>query len=403
MKFVARIRSLLWLVQERSTAEQLGGPNKIVAIDETFFVKKKPNKGGFRGRETVRHKKMVMGFLELDLVTRKATGRSVLVEIPNRKAPTLKRMVERYVVEGSLVFTDSLKSYHWLSNRRSKYSKGEFARTEVIFGQEVRVTTNSVEGLFGRLKKYFRQQGLGRVGKKNYGHLLAEFLWRQRCSAFGRDLFSNLLDEITAWQKEHPQKATFEDSIFEKIPDEYYQDFQSMVDEKQDIPSPEAKPLSPHLEPVPHFPDPEADEPLLTPEAEAPPPDLGLSPGNAAAPHDLPFSKKRHASGGSDSDVEFESLHVSSRASRVKLEAAVQTSFKKVKAEVGTSQVFCKQGHTMTLPAPRSKVWFKGRAQKKVPMETKDCIVCDVCRLEVCDATWRCTICDWDTCKACAK
>ena len=32
-----------------------------------------------------------------------------------------KRMVERYVVEGSLVFTDSLKSYHWLSNRRSKF------------------------------------------------------------------------------------------------------------------------------------------------------------------------------------------------------------------------------------------------------------------------------------------
>lgn len=60
----------------------------MVCVDETFFVKKKRAKGGFSGR-TAGHKTLVMGFLELDLATRKATGACVLIEIPDRKAKTM--------------------------------------------------------------------------------------------------------------------------------------------------------------------------------------------------------------------------------------------------------------------------------------------------------------------------
>ena len=94
------------------------------------------------------------------------------------------------------------QAYQWMSRRDSPYvhravnhSKGEFARTEMLFGQEARVSTNAVEGLFG----YFRQRGLGRVGKNSYGHLLAEFMWRQRPLA--RFVFSAFTAGIVCWNR----------------------------------------------------------------------------------------------------------------------------------------------------------------------------------------------------------
>ena len=54
---------------------QLGGQtDRVVVVD---------------GRTTLGHKTIVMGFLELQLSTRKATGACVLIEIPNRKQATL--------------------------------------------------------------------------------------------------------------------------------------------------------------------------------------------------------------------------------------------------------------------------------------------------------------------------
>ena len=77
---------------------------------------------------------------------------------------------------------------------------------ERILGQDVYVTTNAVEGLFGRLNKYLRQREYARFGKRAYGEVLAEFLWRQRCSAFRVEPFYNLLKEIKTWQDAHPTR-----------------------------------------------------------------------------------------------------------------------------------------------------------------------------------------------------
>ena len=86
MKIRNVLRSLLWLVMQTHAGRvQLGGQtDRVVVVDETFFTKKKKNTGGFVGRTTLGHKTIVMGFLELQLSTRKATGACVLIEIPNR-------------------------------------------------------------------------------------------------------------------------------------------------------------------------------------------------------------------------------------------------------------------------------------------------------------------------------
>ena len=79
--------------------------------------------------------------LELDLSTRKATGRCLLVEIPDRTARTLQLYIRRHIVAGSLVFTDKFKSYQWMSkpnsgfvHRAVNHKQREFSRRETVFG-----------------------------------------------------------------------------------------------------------------------------------------------------------------------------------------------------------------------------------------------------------------------------
>ena len=204
------VRDLLWLVlQEHAGRVPLGGPGRVVVIDETFFTKKKKNKG-LLGEPHKAIKPLSWGSWSW---LRAATGACVLIQIPNRKQVTLKREIEQHVTPDSLVFTDRHKSYNFLSRRNSNYvhravnhRKGEFTRVERIFGEDVNVTTNAVEGLFGRLKQYLQQRRYRKISKKAYGEVLAEFLWRQRVAAFGSDPFRNLLAEIKGWQDGHPRR-----------------------------------------------------------------------------------------------------------------------------------------------------------------------------------------------------
>ena len=64
----------------------------------------------FRGRQTAGNKVVVMEFLE-GLGNQKGNGNCALVQIPDRKAATLKARIQEFVAEGSLIFTDKLKSY----------------------------------------------------------------------------------------------------------------------------------------------------------------------------------------------------------------------------------------------------------------------------------------------------
>ncbi|CAE7555937.1 unnamed protein product [Symbiodinium microadriaticum] len=184
-----KIRDLLWLViQQQFNRVQLGGPGRVVVIDETFCTRKKTNAGGFVGRSTMGNKTIVMGFLELDLATRKATGACVLITIANRKQATLKREIETHVLPGSPIFTDRHKSYHFLDADKASTCT-ELSTTRLV----------SSPAWNAYLVRYLRQREYLRIGKRAYGEVLAEFLWRQKCSAFRVEPFYNLLREIKVW------------------------------------------------------------------------------------------------------------------------------------------------------------------------------------------------------------
>ena len=63
--------------------EKLGGPGRVVVVDETYLTSRKRNRGNFRGRPTLGHKTCIMGLVEWDSLEqgRKETGRKHLVII----------------------------------------------------------------------------------------------------------------------------------------------------------------------------------------------------------------------------------------------------------------------------------------------------------------------------------
>ena len=87
---------------------------------------------------------------------------------------------------------------------------------------------------FGRATRFvFRQRGLGKVGKDAYGHLLAEFLFRQRCTATKTECLPAFLHEILVWQSEHPNKKVFETKLQDCIPNSVLADFSALIGDEE--------------------------------------------------------------------------------------------------------------------------------------------------------------------------
>ena len=181
-KVLARIvnalrRIMRWDLERSWAAEpKLGGWGNIVAIDETYWRKPKVNRAGFRGRFLRTQKVCVLGLCEISMETRTCTGRVRLIQIAGPTKACIREQVLRHVELGSLVFTDQHKSYLWLTeagyvHRSVNHSRREFSRIERIYGQPVNVTTNSAEGLFGRVKEFSR----AKQRKKYRGGVMVSF------------------------------------------------------------------------------------------------------------------------------------------------------------------------------------------------------------------------------------
>ena len=110
------------IVMEESSGERMGGPGKVVQVDETYFTKPKRNRAGFGGRTTKGHEIKVLGFIELDLETRTCTGRTYLERIPAADRPTIESRIRARVLPGSMVWTDGHLSYKWMGKAGSGYT-----------------------------------------------------------------------------------------------------------------------------------------------------------------------------------------------------------------------------------------------------------------------------------------
>jgi transposase-like protein len=190
-KVVNELRRTLTNFMLKETQDtQLGAlPGTAVCLDETFFTNKKRNRGGFQGRSTQGTQTIIFAGTEItntDERPRRGIGKSFLVVVPNRRRETLEQIIRARVAPGATVWTDGHASYKWMGEgvEQGELSPAGFRWSKVVHadGEFVRgeVSTNAVEGLFSRLKKFLRESKVTHVSKEAYGIYLGEFLWREK-------------------------------------------------------------------------------------------------------------------------------------------------------------------------------------------------------------------------------
>ncbi|KCZ80666.1 hypothetical protein H312_01922 [Anncaliia algerae PRA339] len=117
----------------------IGGPNLIVEIDESKFGKRKYNKG---------HR--VEGVWVLGLVERSEKRKIIYIPLADRKKETLIKIIRRFVLPGSTIYTDCWKGYLGLN----EYFNHLTVNHSVSFVDEnTGVHTNTIEGNWSLMKR----------------------------------------------------------------------------------------------------------------------------------------------------------------------------------------------------------------------------------------------------------
>ena len=144
----------------------LGGPGVIVELDEAKFGKRKYNKGSYREGQ------WVLGAVDRN------TGQCFLLPCPGNKrdAPTLLPLIQRWILPGSVVYTDEWAAYSGLT--ASCYTHHSVNHSIQFVDPTTGVHTNTQEGLWAHVKRSV-------VGSTDLELLLIDFMFKRRFHATG--------------------------------------------------------------------------------------------------------------------------------------------------------------------------------------------------------------------------
>ena len=172
-----------------NTNIQLGGPNKIVQIDESLFRHKPKH---HRGRATSRE---VWVFGMVDTSTQPALGYMEIV--PDRRAQTLLPIIQSHVNPGSTVYSDQWSAYSNVSSLRNVASHSTVNHSLHFVEPTTGVHTQHVESYWSQVKRKFkRMKGCHAPQLPSY---LDEYMWRERFGKTASDAFENIIVHIAEY------------------------------------------------------------------------------------------------------------------------------------------------------------------------------------------------------------
>ena len=150
---------------------QLGGPNKTVEIDESYFMRRKYNRG------EVRDGQWVLGLIERE------SKNCVLVPVPDRAAATLLPIIQQHVAPGTRIITDQWAAYNQLPNHFTVNHRLHF-----VSPTDPTVHTNTIEGCWAHAKAKYRS--MHGTSENLFDSYLQEFMWKR---LFQENIFGNIL------------------------------------------------------------------------------------------------------------------------------------------------------------------------------------------------------------------
>ncbi len=180
----ATITEWAYIIREKCTeslsyeSQMIGGENIIVEIDETKLGKRKYHRG---------HR--VEGVWCICGIERTPEKRCFVLPVENRNSNTIKDIIERYVLPGTIIHTDCWKAYNepckelGFEHLTVNHSKG-------FKNPENGVHTNTVEGFNNALKISIRPRNRNKDGIDEH---VGYFIWCRNNKRNKWDGFLNIL------------------------------------------------------------------------------------------------------------------------------------------------------------------------------------------------------------------
>ncbi|XP_043192983.1 uncharacterized protein LOC122365643 [Amphibalanus amphitrite] len=147
------------------TRGKIGGPGKLVVVDETVLGHRRYHRGQPIARETC----WVLGMYEVETKT------GILEFIPNRKREEIVPRIVSKVELGSEIHTDERRSYASLTAAGYIHKTVNHSQT---FMAPDGTHTNHVLAYFSRVKQLLRRKNV--KGVDRISSYLDEFMWRER-------------------------------------------------------------------------------------------------------------------------------------------------------------------------------------------------------------------------------
>ncbi|KAE8741233.1 hypothetical protein FOCC_FOCC013219 [Frankliniella occidentalis] len=186
--------------------EPLGGPGKIVEIDESLVGKRKYN----RGKKKV-SQQWVFGGVE------QGSNKCFLYTVKKRDTATLVPLIKKNILPGTTIYSDCWKAYSSLNKKGYHHLT---VNHSVTF-KDGEVCTNTIEGMWQHVKRIFPKCNRRKAMFDSY---LGEFMFRKKF--VDEDLFVIFLEKISKVYK--PKSSDSDD----ESGDEYTEDEEFATDDE---------------------------------------------------------------------------------------------------------------------------------------------------------------------------
>ena len=219
--------------QLRTNSERIGGPLRVVEIDEALLRRRKYNRG--RAKEEL----WILGGVERPLSATEKP-RIFLVPLPDRKQSTIEAVIQEWVEQRSIICTDAFRSYDHLTELG--YYHFSVNHSLQFVDPSTDAHTQRIEGLWHQV----RREALPMSGAKarDIKFYLAAFLLRKRLGddvdAFLDVLSGADIEGLRAQLQERQQDSS-------ESPEEEKEEA-TPHQEKEEPPAPEEEKEEPTLE-----------------------------------------------------------------------------------------------------------------------------------------------------------